>query len=181
MTFKARIKEGGMKPIKTDWKRALPVGFAFAALILFTVAAQNPAAPAQSGSTPDPDFARLPKVWHSETTKHDFRVEVNKDLFRAEWVNLPAESAKKGAFIHTECRRTGSKWIGKSNINMLVEIPGAPAGVETKLCQITIRFEVDSVSPEKITGQGESLHSFDAPTCRVNETRWAPFTWVPRK
>ncbi len=170
-----------MKPIKIEWKRALPAALAFAALLLFTVAAQNPAAPPQSGVAPDTDFARIPKIWHSETTKHDFRVEVTKDLFRAEWVNLPAESAKKGAFIHTECRRTGSKWVGNSNINMLVALPDAPGGVDSKLCKITIRFEVDSVSPEKISGQGESLHSFDPVACRVNETKWAPFTWVPKK
>ncbi len=170
-----------MKRVGIERRRARLSSVALAMVCAITIAAQKPSPPAQSASAPDPDFSRLPKVWHSETTKHDFKVEVTKDLFRAEWIDLPAESAKKGAFIHTECRRTGSKWVGKSNISMLVGVPNAPAGKDTKICQITIRFEVDSVTPDKISGQGEALHSFDPATCRVNETRWAPFTWVPKK
>ncbi len=169
----------GPTSMSMGWKRLLPAALAMACLV--TMGAQKPATRAQSGAGPDPDFGHLPKVWHSETTKHDFQVEVTKDVFHAEWINLPAESAKRGAYIHTECRRTGSKWVGNSDISLLVALPDAPAGVDSKICKFNIRFEVDSVSPDKITGQGESLRSFDVATCRVNETKWAPFTWVPKK
>jgi hypothetical protein len=64
---------------------------------------------------------------------------------------------------------------------MLFGIPGAPTGKDTKLCSLTVRFEVDSVSAEKITGHSESLRNFDVNTCRVLQTSWVEFTWVPKK
>jgi len=148
----------------------------------FTAAAQKPATPAQPATaTSKPASGQLPKIWHSETTNHDFRVEVTNDSFHAEWVNLPPIAAKQGAYIRTECRRAGTKWEGSSSIKMISAIPGAPAGKDTKLCSLTLRFEVDSISPEKITGRAEALHAFDVNSCRVQETRWGDFTWVPKK
>jgi hypothetical protein len=121
------------------------------------------------------------KIWHSEATQHDFRVEVTNDVFRAEWINIPPAIAKRGAYIRTECRRAGTKWEGVSHINLLFGIPGAPAGNNTKMCSLTVRFEVDSISPEQITGHSEVLRSFDVNTCRVKETRWGELTWVPKE
>jgi len=180
--MEAGIEEDTLRPVSIEWKQALRTLMGLLALSSFTVAAQKPTAPAQPATaTSKPASDQLPKIWHSETTQHDFRVEVTKDLFRAEWVNIPPAAAKQGASIHTECRRTGSKWVGRSSINMLFAIPGAPAGKDTKLCSLTIRFEVDSVSPEKITGRSEALHSFDVNSCRVDQTSWGEFTWVPKK
>ena len=172
-----------MNLARIEWKQML---MTLAGLLLIPFGAQaaqapKPAAPPPAAATAKVAFDKLPKVWLSESTKHDFRVEVTNDLFRAEWVNLPATSARKGAYIHTECRRAGAKWVGTSKVNMLFAIPGAPAGNDTKLCSITVRFEVESVSPTKITGHSESLHGFDAIACRVLQTTWAPFTWVPKK
>ena len=164
------------------WNQALIILWLFVATLPFAVAAQKstkPAAPTDANSLPS--LANLPKIWHSEATQRDYRVEVKGDLFRAEWVNIPPVSASQGAYIHTECRRTGSKWVGTSSIRLLFGIPGAPEGKDTKLCSLTVRFEVDSLSPEKITGHSESLHSFDVNTCRVQQTSWGSFTWVPKK
>jgi hypothetical protein len=175
----AGIKEGKLRAAGIEWKPALMALLVFS---LFMAAAQKPTAPAPPATaTSDLAIVQLPKLWRSETTKHDFRVEVTKDLFRAEWVNLPSAAAKQGAYIHTECRRAGSKWVGRSSINMLFNIPGAPAGKDTKMCSLTMRFEVDSISPEKITGHAETLHSFDVNSCRVDQTSWGEFTWVPKK
>jgi hypothetical protein len=168
-----------LKTAGFEWKRAL------IALLLFslsTAAAQKPstaAKPATANS--NPASSQIPKIWHSETTQHDYQVELTKDLFRADWVNIPPAAAKQGAGIHTECRRTGSKWVGSTSIKMLFAVPGAPQGKDTKLCSLTMRFEVDSVSPEKITGHSEALHLFDVNTCRVQETKWGEFTWIPKK
>jgi hypothetical protein len=123
----------------------------------------------------------IPGIWHSETTQHDFRVEVTKDLFRADWVDIPPAAAKQGAYIHTECHRIGSKWVGKSSISLLFAIPGGPTGRNTRLCSLSMRMEVESVSPEKITGHTESLSSFDVNTCHVRNTTWREFTWVPKQ
>ncbi len=136
----------------------------------------NPAGAKQSAA-----FEKLPKLWHSAGTNHDFRVEIKDDLFRADWVNIPLAAAKQGAYIHTECRRTGEKWVGTSHLKMLFAIPVAPAGKDTKLCPITVRFEVDSISPEKIVGHSEKLVDFDVNTCKVRQTSWGELVWTPKK
>ena len=120
-------------------------------------------------------------MWLSESSHKEFRVEVAHDVFHAEWINVPAAAAKQGAYIRTECRKSGDKWVGTSKISMLFAVPGAPAGKDTKLCSLNVRFEVDSISPDKISGHSESLHGFDVNACRVQQTSWAPFTWVPKK
>jgi hypothetical protein len=178
----AGIEEDTLKPAGIERKQALMTLMALLVISPFAAAAQKPTAPAHPATaTSQPADGQLPKIWHSQATQHDYRVELTKYLFRAEWVNIPPASAKQGAYIHTECRRTGSKWVGSTSINMLFAVPGAPPGKDTKLCSLTMRFEVDSISPEKITGHSEALHSFDVNSCRVQETRWGDFTWVPKK
>lgn len=178
----AGVEEEKLKPARMTCKLALVTLLALSAIPLFTTAAQNPAGSAKSfDSNGNPVLSKLPKIWHSEATKHDFRVEVTNDLFRAEWVDMPPAAAKQGAYIRTECRRAGTKWVGSSRVNMLFAIPGAPSGKDTKVCALTVRFEVDSVSPEKITGHSEAIHAFDVNACRVEETKWGSFTWVPKK
>ena len=171
-----------MRPASSEWKQALMTLMALLAISPFMAAAQKPTVPAQSApATSKPAGGQLPKIWHSDATKHDFRVEVTNDLFRAEWVNVPPAAAKRGAFIHTQCRRAGSKWVGSSSVSMLFAIPGAPTGKDTKLCSLTVRFEVDSISAEKITGHSESIHSFDVNACRAEQMKWGEFTWIPKK
>jgi hypothetical protein len=159
-------------------------------MVLMALLAISPAGASDQNSTkpaPTPPAAAKPasaplaKLWHSEATQHDFRVDATDDLFRADWVNIPPVAAKQGAHIHTECRKAGNKWVGTSSISMLFGVPGAPAGKDTKLCSLKVRFEVESIAPDKITGHSESLHAFDVNACRVQETKWAAFTWVPRK
>src|SRR5208282_1430078 len=174
------IEEDTLKPAGIERKQALMTLMALLVISPFAAAAQKPTAPAQPATaTSKPASGQLPKIWHSATTNHDFRVEVTDDLFRAEWVNIPPTAAKQGASTPTECRRAGTKWVGTSSIKMLFAVAGAPTGKDTKLCSLTVRFEVDSISPEKITGHSEALHSFDVNSCRVQETRWGDFTWIP--
>ena len=142
-----------------------------------TTTADQKSPPAKSATA----IGKLPKLWHSDATKHDFRVDVTGDLFRAEWVNIPAAVAKQGAYIRTECSKTGAKWVGSSKINMAFAVPGAPAGKDTKLCSLTVRFEVDSISAEKITGHSEAIKAFDVNACRAEQMKWAEFSWVPKK
>jgi len=168
--------------------RLLLIFMAFVAVTQSAATAQT-AAPAPSstkGKTAETSKgstvpAKLPKLWYSEGTKHDFRVEVTNDLFKAEWVNLPPVPAKRGAYIRTECRRAGAKWVGTSRLNMLFAVPNAPSGQDTKMCELTVRFEVDSVSPEKITGYSENLTDFDVNACKVRNSKWSEFTWTPKK
>jgi hypothetical protein len=163
-------------------KLALMMVVALLAIPQFAATAQRSPGPGTSGTTAAKGVAgQLPKIWHSDASQHDFRVDVTNDMFRAEWVNIPPPAAKQGAYIRTECRRAGPKWVGSSSINMLFAVPGAPAGKDTKICHLTVRFEVDSISPEKITGHSETLRDFDVNKCQVLKTTWGEFTWVPKK
>ena len=171
-----------MRLARINWNQALMAFVALGVISQLALPADKPATPAKTAPA-GTDFtaSNFPKIWHSEVTKHDFRVQVTNDLFRAEWVNIPPAVAKQGAYIRTECRRAGAKWEGSSSINMAFAVPGAPPGKDTKMCTLSVRFEVDSVTAEKITGHSEALHSFDVNTCRVQETKWGEFTWVPKK
>jgi hypothetical protein len=119
------------------------------------------------------------KIWKSETTGKEYRVRIEKDRFYAEWV-APPDAAKQGAYIRSECRRTGTKWIGTSQVFVLCPKPGDVNGKSTNGCSLTFRFEVDSITPERITGSGETIREIDCAKCEVRQTGWGNFVWVPK-
>jgi hypothetical protein len=149
----------------------------------FTPAAQKPASPAQTAKAASkPASSQLPKIWHSEASHKDFRVEIKGDVFHADWINLPAPAAKDGASMQIECRRTGTKWVGSATVYQGFGDPSATTGKDTKkMCHLTARFEVDSITPEKITFHSEALRGFDYSKCQILKTAWEEFTWVPKK
>jgi hypothetical protein len=159
------------------------IGVALLAISPFTAAAQKPTAEAKSATAASkPASARLPKLWHSEASHKDFRVEVKGDVFLADWVNIPAAAAKDGASMRIECRRTGTKWVGSSSVYQGFADPAAPAGKDIKkMCHLTTRFEVDSITPEKIAFHTEALRDFDYSKCQVLKTAWEGFAWIPKK
>lgn len=149
----------------------------------FGEAAQKPTTPAPKGTAASqPAIGSLPKIWHSEASHKDFRVEVKGDVFRADWISLPAAAAKVGAYMRIECRRTGTKWVGTATVNQAFADPAAPAGKDVKkMCHLTARFEVDSITPEKIAFHTEALRNFDYSKCQVLKTAWEEFAWLPKK
>ena len=158
----------------------LALAFALASLPLAGILlwAQQPRPPVRIPTTP-PEQG-YPKLWKSQTTGKEYRVQVDKDRLYAEWVNLPPESVKRGAYIRSECRRVGSKWIGTTRINVL-----CPAGEGAKehianTCRLQFRIEINSIQADRITGRGETLKRFDCQSCRVDETGWGDFVWVPK-
>jgi len=121
------------------------------------------------------------KIWVSQTSKHAFRVNIENDLFTAEWINIPPASAKLGAYIRTECRRTGTRWIGTSRIVLACAKSGETPGKVTHACPMMLRFEVEKITPEQISGRGETLKDFSCEKCEVRQTGWAAFVWVPKR
>jgi hypothetical protein len=179
----AGIQEGKLRSASIEYKPALTTLMVFLVLSPFTATAQNPVAPAQPGATASQSVAgQLPKLWYSEASHKDFRVEIKGDVFRADWINLPAAAAKDGASIRIECRRTGTKWVGSSSVYQPFADPSAAAGKDTrKMCHLSTRFEVDSIGPEKIAFHTEALRRFDYSKCQVLQTAWEAFAWVPKK
>jgi len=121
--------------------------------------------------------AAFPRVWKSLSSGKEYRVKVEGDLFTAEWVNIPPDAARQGRYIRTECRRSASRWIGTSRLLLGCQLPNG----NMKLCPLILRFEVDFISPDRITGGGENLKDFDCSSCEIRKTGWGPFTWTPKK
>ena len=142
--------------------------------LLFSSENQGAAKPAASAAK----SGALPEVWKSVSTGKEYRVKVEGDRFAAEWVNIPPEAAKEGAYTRTECRRSGTRWIGTTRFSL--PFPCPPPNGKLKMCPLILRFEVDFISPDRITGGGESLRGFECSTCEVKETAWRPFSWTPK-
>ena|ERR1035438_4067379 len=179
--FEAGIQEDTLRPARINWKLAPMMLMALLMISSFAAADQKPAPDAKSPSTSKTASAELPKIWHIDAKHKDFKVQVTNDLFRADWVNIPPDAAKQGAYIHTQCRRVGTKWVGTSSVYQAPAVSKDPAVKTTKMCHLTIRFEVDSITPEKITFHSEAMRNFDPTKCQLLQTAWEEFSWVPKK
>ena len=124
---------------------------------------------------------RVKDMWVSQTTGKQYHVTVEGNVFRAEWLNIPGEWAAQGAFIRTECKRQGKKWVGTS----LSYMPwSSQKGTEPKIknwCHLETKFEVDSITGESISGRGESVTKFDAGKCKILQSGLADIKWSPDK
>src|SRR5579863_3936739 len=135
-----------------------------------------------------PPSPRLPKgvspnrvMWKSQSTGNVYRVRVEGQTLYAEWVDLPPGYAAHGAYIHTECRRAGDKWIGTSRSLLPCMKQANGKDQVANWCPLLTRTEIDTMTPERITGHAESLRNSDCSTCKVLEKGWVGFVWVPVK
>lgn len=161
--------------VKAYWRAGILVCGILATASL-QLPSENQDAPKPTGTKSVTKAAALPRIWKSATTGKEYRVKIDGDRFTAEWSNLPPQAAKQGAYIRSDCRRSGTRWIGTSRILLPCGLPDG----KTKMCPMMLRFEVDHVSPERITGGGEILRDFDCGSCQVRRTGWGPFTWTPK-
>jgi hypothetical protein len=117
------------------------------------------------------------RVWKSQTTGNEYLVRVQNDVFHAEWINVPVDWAKRGAYLRTECRRVGSKWVGTSESRL----PCGERNSEQNLnwCHLQTRTEIDSFSSDRITGHGQSVRKVDCQQCKILEAGWNAFEWTP--
>ena len=141
------------------------------------LSSENQTAPKSAGTKSAAKAGALPQVWKSASTGKEYRVKVEGDRFTAEWSNLPPQAAKQGAYIRSECRRSGSRWIGTSRILLACPLPDG----KMKMCPMILRFELDFISSDRITGGGEILRDFDCGSCEVRKTGWGPFSWEPKR
>jgi hypothetical protein len=160
---------------KTFWQAGILVcGILATASSQLSVENQNAAKPADTKAAAK--AISLPQIWKSATTGKEYRVKIDGDRLTANWLNPPPQAAKQGAYIRSDCRRSGTRWIGTSRVLLPCGLPDG----KTKMCPMMLRFEVDYISPERITGGGETLKDFDCGSCEVRRTGWGPFTWAPK-
>jgi hypothetical protein len=121
------------------------------------------------------------RMWRSETTGNVYRVRVEGDTLFAEWVNIPPDLARRGAYVRTECRRLGSEWIGttRSQLSLPCTEVSGPHGHPTSWCSLVTRTEINTVSSDRITGRAQAPHRLDCRSCKLIEADWKNFVWVP--
>jgi len=158
-----------------SWTILLICGMLVTASSQLTFEAQNASKPVGTKSSAKADA--LPQIWKSVSTGKEYRVKVEGDSFTAEWSNIPPQAAKQGAYIRSECHRSGARWIGTSRVLLPCPMPDG----KLKMCPMILRFEVNFISPDRITGGGEILRDFDCGSCTIRKTGWGPFTWTPKR
>ncbi|MGH9327455.1 MAG: hypothetical protein ACRD2B_12330 [Terriglobia bacterium] len=137
--------------------------------------AVDPAQAAQARSSPRPPEV-ISGLWVSETTHNIYRVRIKGGTLYAEKVNIPPNELQHGAYIRTECRREGNRWIGTTNSYLRCEMGAQKPYVHW--CHVVTRTEISAISQNRITGQAEALKRFDCHQCKVLEKEWKSFTWV---
>jgi hypothetical protein len=120
-------------------------------------------------------------IWKSQTTGNEYRVRIEGDTLYAEWANIPAAWVGHGAYIRTECRRLGSKWIGTSRSRLPCMEGSGPKARIVNWCPLVTRTEIDTVAADRISGRGQAIRRSDCQTCKLLETAWSDFVWTPKR
>jgi hypothetical protein len=119
------------------------------------------------------------KVWRSTTTGREYRVWMDKDRLHTEWVNLPPALVQVGGYVRSESRRVGSKWVGTVRSYLPCETRESNERVSNR-CHLETKIEIDSMTADRITGRAQAIHKFDCQACRLIESVWMDFVWIPR-
>lgn len=117
-------------------------------------------------------------IWKSQTTGNEYQVRIEGDTLYAEWVNVPAAWAGHGAYIRTECRRLGQKWIGTSRSRLPCMEGSGPKAHIVNWCPLVTRTEIDSLTADRITGRGQAIRRTDCQSCKLLEVAWSNFIWT---
>lgn len=127
-----------------------------------------------------PQITRPPEqIWTSLTTGKEYSVRTNGQTLHAEWVNIPPPLVQGGAYIRSECRRAGARWIGISRSYLPCDTMEGNKRVQN-WCNLLTKIEIDSMTADRITGRAEALRRFDCERCQILEKVWANFEWVPK-
>ena len=130
------------------------------------------------------------KIWTSVTSGRDFKLRVDGDYIYTEWINLPTQLQATTAFIRSELKKDGDKWVGKARSNLPYEFKSSYAdfwttgqrmGTENiNWCIVEVQFEIDKITETRIEGRGMRVTSFDAKKCKPGKMEWQSFTWIPK-
>ena len=144
-----------------------------------TACGQHTASPSAAPVAPGgADVGPAWQLWRSQTTGNEYRVRVEKGVFRAEWVNVPMDWAKQGAYLRTECRRMGGKWVGTSVAHLPCTSGEGQNARIAKWCDLKTQTEIDSITSQRVAGRGQGASKIDCEQCKVVETSWSPFVWT---
>jgi hypothetical protein len=154
-----------------------------AAILLVGLAGPRPRAEQRKSKEKAKAAQTIPvaaRVWRSLTTGKEYRVWVENERLNAEWVNIPPALVQGGAYIRSVCRRVGTRWIGTTRSYLPCETQEGGKQV-SNWCHLLTKIEIDSVAAERIRGRAEGLRRFDCQRCKILETVWKDFEWVPKE
>jgi hypothetical protein len=124
---------------------------------------------------------RSERVWTSLKSGRDYKVRIDGDYIYTEWVNLPPVLQPTAAFMRSELKKDGEKWIGKVRLNLPYAYKssytdfwrtGQQMGTENvNWCRAESEFEIDRISDSRI--EGRSLSSNPSTSRNVNRARWS--------
>jgi phage terminase large subunit-like protein len=117
-------------------------------------------------------------IWTSTTDGRDYKVRINGDSIHAEWVNLPQALKKSSAFLRSELKKNGDKWIGQTTAYMPFDYQHD--ATKTIWCRVQADIEINTVSASRIEGQSQLPTSFSAKKCQPENAEWKPFAWIPK-
>jgi S1-C subfamily serine protease len=115
------------------------------------------------------------KVWTSMTSGHDYKIRMDGDYIYAQVTNLPASLQSTPAFVRSELKKTGDKWVGK-NISYM------PFSTRTgqKWCRIETEIEIDKLSDSRIEGKAMAWQSTNVKKCEPEHVELRQFVWIPK-
>jgi hypothetical protein len=130
-----------------------------------------------------PDSATSPalsgeSIWTSTTDGRDYQVRIDGDSIHAEWVNLPQALKRSSAFMRSELKKSGGKWIGQTTAYMPFDYQHD--ATKTIWCRVQAGIEINKVSASRIEGQSQLPTSFSAKKCQLENPEWKPFAWIPK-
>lgn len=119
------------------------------------------------------------RVWRSTTTGREYRVWVDKDRLHSEWANIPPGLVRVGGYVRSESRRGEAKWVGTVRSYLPCETTESKERISNR-CHLETKIEIDSMTADRITGRAQAIHKFDCQACRLIESVWMDFVWIPR-
>ncbi|MFB3922289.1 MAG: hypothetical protein ACE145_11245 [Terriglobia bacterium] len=121
------------------------------------------------------------RAWHSQTTGKEYNVWIANRRLYAVWTNVPADLAKGGAYIRTECRRVGTRWVGSSQTYLPFPCGKDKDGKQIgRWCHLLTKIEFKRVESDRIAGSAEGYLKFDCEKCAIAESVMKDFEWTPK-
>jgi len=128
-------------------------------------------------------------IWTSMTSGRDYKVRIDGDYIYVEWVNLPPALQGTMAFVRSELKKDGDKWVGKSRSNLPYTFKssymdfwktGQQMGTENvNWCTLEGDFEIDKMSDARIEGRTYGSKSLDVKKCKQHgKPEWQSFVWI---
>jgi len=170
--------------LKRFWKLQINVVLITAIFIQLSGCARKGDQPNATAEGKNPSASAQPKdIWISETTGKEYHVTANNDTFHAEWVNISPDSSAHGAYIRTECKRQGAKWVGTSASFLPCSAGKDPKSKIENWCHLETKIEIESITADRISGRGEAIKSggFDCAKCKIVDSEMKDFFWSPKR